>query len=41
MLAFGWLRGIGPRVTQFLMIGATVLLTFIGVRFILQGLGVI
>ncbi|MFN8379778.1 MAG: LysE family transporter [Anaerolineae bacterium] len=41
VLAFGWLRGINPKVTRALMMAATALLILIGFSFILQGLGVL
>lgn len=41
VLAFGWLRGINPKVTRSLMMAATALLILIGISFIVQGLGVI
>ncbi len=39
VLAFGWLRRLNPRITRGLMLASTGVLAFLGVIFIMQGLG--
>lgn len=41
VVAFGWLRRLNPRITRGLMLATTAIMVLLGVRFILQGLGVL